>query len=94
MRNASNNAISRRAVMKFARAFYAGHVRSRINVTPAGRWHIITVRERSGGVRIIGQGVSWETAYMNLRANLPTVTDAKGVKHTDWNELDAQAVRS
>ena len=95
MRNASSNAISRRAVMKFARGFYAGHVRSQVNVTPTGRWHTLYVLESNGERRIIGQGLSWEAAYMNMRANLPTVTDAEtGVTLTDWNALDAPAVRS
>lgn len=105
MRMGSSSAISRRAVMRFARGFYSGNVRSKVNVTPAGRWHIIYLLARNGAQRVIGQGVSWEAAYMNLRANLPTkieqvskkmpdgTTLTANVQVTDWQALDA-AVRS
>jgi len=72
--------------MKFARGFFKGRVRSFVQVTPLGTLHII----ETNGKRV-GVGAGWDTAYMNMRANLPTVLDEKsGVRVTDWSVLDAQ----
>jgi len=78
----SSNAISRRAAMKFARGFYKGKLRSRVVTQPLG----LRLCMIECGDKVLGQGYSWETAYMNLRANLPKRQNGE----TNWLVLDAE----